>query len=665
MRVDAAPPPPPEQIAAAIQASLVDAQRHPESLADFAPLARIGAMVGGIVLESMKGPGIADALVEMLPNIFGEIADSISELANINPVFALVLGFIIDNGGAADEQNLQADVEWCRREALTVESTGSGGATRAVDLFMRDHPKFGLVRPDVGALLVYVTEDPDKLNFKLRHRDAKLGVPDAERAKFKHWRELVDGCYRQLDGGAAIYPLWLDLLRQQYDRGHITTSSLRAQHFYRDLRLMNQSGPHAKGWARDWAITAAYIKGKDSLPPNGNEDRPCCARFDPRSREQVAEILRVWRNTAFPSYSDDKEHMAMVETQAVDLARRLVNPGALHLPVPGAIRLTPKAPPAPHKHGTKPGGPSGVHHFTTDEDDADPHNDPEPGPVGASPMPSKDGGSVVLWMGPVSASNLLGAIPDGWRLVTINRGANDGIKSSDFAALSLQDDAIAQFAGPKTARVFLAAWSAGGALLDRMLVKHASDPRVLGVICADALYLATGTLATLPQHEGVHTALLPSSSLPFSASASNVNGPGYDSSAQSWARALDAWFPGDVHNTDEPDGRTTTLAHAPHFSLMEFGKYGHTQHATIAAPILLRTMAMDLGETYGDGRSLAEFAEATRAKKSPGARSDGSKPSTPSKPAPSTPTAKPANNSGGGLALAAVAVGALLLLDGK
>lgn len=105
---------------------------------------------------------------------------------------------------------------------------------------------------------------------------------------------------------------------------------------------------------------------------------------------------------------------------------------------------------------------------------------------------------VIIWMGPVSTSNLAGVkMPSDWSIVTISAevvqpGSNALTPTMfrSFAATLGADPLGALMARATTSpdQAILASFSAGHGLLDPLLTANGGDPRIRGVYAADSVY---------------------------------------------------------------------------------------------------------------------------------------------------------------------------------
>lgn len=107
-------------------------------------------------------------------------------------------------------------------------------------------------------------------------------------------------------------------------------------------------------------------------------------------------------------------------------------------------------------------------------------------------------GGVVLWFGPVTAANLSGALPAGWRLSVHNRGAGGGLGSSAFVdeISAFRDWANTLGLDPLTALgvrdepCVMAGFSAAHGAHEPILARVAArrDERLAGLFGFDAYY---------------------------------------------------------------------------------------------------------------------------------------------------------------------------------
>lgn len=110
--------------------------------------------------------------------------------------------------------------------------------------------------------------------------------------------------------------------------------------------------------------------------------------------------------------------------------------------------------------------------------------------------------AALIWVGPVSASNLSGALPAGWRLLVYNHGRDNGIGSRAFQAWAdgLGADPLSAL-GVRDEPCAVAAFSAGHGATEVFLGRTAArrDPRLCQVYGLDAYYTSHNT-APKPGH---------------------------------------------------------------------------------------------------------------------------------------------------------------------
>lgn len=107
--------------------------------------------------------------------------------------------------------------------------------------------------------------------------------------------------------------------------------------------------------------------------------------------------------------------------------------------------------------------------------------------------------NALLWLGPVSTSNIADSVPAGFEVKTYNHGQGGGVGSAAFRdwALSLGPDPLSTLA-PGASRVLLCGFSAAHGAHEVILARAAAtqDMRLIGVLGADAYYTSHESAAT-------------------------------------------------------------------------------------------------------------------------------------------------------------------------
>jgi hypothetical protein len=197
---------------------------------------------------------------------------------------------------------------------------GSGGITSAGWVALRDNPIVaglydsnpGLKAPSDAAGFQKLIEANIKAQddaYRNQHPEAKgaqLGPSAARRAQFRLLRQAIDASYRpatgtRSDGGAALWILYLDLLREEWKQGHLTGPWLawvlaRRPAAY-EVQIM--TGP--------WGDETTYATG---------QDQGCASQ----AANQILNLAQQWDRAVDPRYTQGQEKLAEVQAQAQQVA---------------------------------------------------------------------------------------------------------------------------------------------------------------------------------------------------------------------------------------------------------------------------------------------------------------------------------------------------------
>ena len=208
--------------------------------------------------------------------------------------------------------------------------------------------------------------------------------------------------------------------------------------------------------------------------------------------------------------------------------------------------------------------------------------------------------NLVLWCGPVSASNLAGAaLPAPARVLTISEGVG-GIGSTAFANLGrrYEGDLGELLAARKVdldscATVTVAGFSAGHGLIEVLLRNSRSAARIDALVAADCYYTGAGRGAKPGYHAYCERAAARKALCVLS--TSGIGGPSYPSAEQAVGVLLED-FP--LRPVDPPPdvpapasavgaGGLLWLRYGDKYGL---GRKAHVMHATEIAPAVLSTV---------------------------------------------------------------------------
>ena len=212
----------------------------------------------------------------------------------------------------------------------------------------------------------------------------------------------------------------------------------------------------------------------------------------------------------------------------------------------------------------------------------------------------------VLWIGPVSTSNIENALVPGWTIKTYNRGANDGIGSTAFRiwAESLGNNPISALA-PGASEVILAGFSAAHGATEVILEKVAvnRDERLRAVVAADSYYVSTYNTTPKPGHLAwLREIIAARDGRRAIFTTSTFGGPGYLSARDSFDMlAANIGMELDDAATCAPKMPAPYLCwkKGPVLWLNYEHEFSHVQHATKLA-------GMGLSQVFADGIGRAE-----------------------------------------------------------
>lgn len=204
--------------------------------------------------------------------------------------------------------------------------------------------------------------------------------------------------------------------------------------------------------------------------------------------------------------------------------------------------------------------------------------------------------NTVLWLGPVSTSNISGAVPSGWDIKTYNKGANGGIGSSAFRAwaLDLGNDPLTALA-PGADNIILAGFSAAHGASEVILEKVATnrDKRLRALLAVDSYYVSNTNTTPKPGHtHWLREIIAARDGRKAWFTTSTYDGPGYLSARDSFDMLADniGMELADARIV-APEMPEPYLAwkKGPVLWLNYEQKFTHTEHATKLAPQALKS----------------------------------------------------------------------------
>lgn len=299
------------------------------AVASLSPQSRIMVVTIENAIEGVIGKSIDSIARDLAANVSDALGavvkDSITNVSEAIPFIGQVLSAVmvivddITGKEQAKEAQKEANAQSCaRREAqFTPVGTDPGRVVVPADIFGRydkqdaalinlewDYVESGAVgpRPTIGESLIRVTEDFKEraaLIEQLRKGGWKgSDIPSNRRKLFQKLREAIEIQRKHspkgsTDGGKALFPLYLDLLRDTYSRGWMSDSLAS---FLLGMRI---------GVARN---------GKTLAVPEA-----CYATSTVRAHA-VRALITGWEQTIAPWYGPSKEKQDALEKQAAEIA---------------------------------------------------------------------------------------------------------------------------------------------------------------------------------------------------------------------------------------------------------------------------------------------------------------------------------------------------------
>ena len=164
------------------------------------------------------------------------------------------------------------------------------------------------VPTSLGLALISVTEgSPGSLQWA-KNFGAK-GIPAATQQKFKAMRLAIEASavHPELtDGGTKIWPIYLDLLRAEFDNGDLTPAYAKYLWVLEgsggtDAAILHNAIAAAQG--RTDLMSPFEVTGDASKQYTGYME---CKKYDQRAFNGLLQLVTDWRNVALPKWGSDR-----------------------------------------------------------------------------------------------------------------------------------------------------------------------------------------------------------------------------------------------------------------------------------------------------------------------------------------------------------------------
>lgn len=237
--------------------------KDPQAMAALSPTVRLGVTIAKVAISELSSaeggssllPAAVMAFINDVSNtaatISSEVGQALSSVGDALPIIGAAISMfssaeeLISQQKQAVMQNLAAG---CANSYVPVLGTGRGKKIMPADIFVSSWAggkaavtvagpggKTFLVSPAVagfpvptglGEALIAMTECIDNVPGR-GMGSPNMGVPAARRALFRQIRKAIEASavHPELtDGGASLWPIYLDLLRSEFDAGHLTSN---------------------------------------------------------------------------------------------------------------------------------------------------------------------------------------------------------------------------------------------------------------------------------------------------------------------------------------------------------------------------------------------------------------------------------------------------------
>lgn len=291
-------------------------------------------------------------------------SEALAAVSQIVPVVAGAIPIIgmfvsayssaISQINAMDQMRLEEQSARCLDQLyLPVVGRGSGGVTRPADVFVFSNGK----STSVGDALRVITETDPVVGYsgnvtvhasdlaRQVLKSSSIGIPAHVRAQFTKLRKALTAAAfaPEANGGENLWPVYNDLLYQQYKLGRLGPSKTYNNRFilpyadflwsYDDLRNKTSlSDAEALGVAQ---LVLSDTNQRGRFPPMPRPGSAAawdtggvsCARFDMRPLMGAVALIPQWGFTIHPINQRDRDALAAVtstaQKQAIETARLL------------------------------------------------------------------------------------------------------------------------------------------------------------------------------------------------------------------------------------------------------------------------------------------------------------------------------------------------------
>lgn len=244
--------------------------------------------------------------------------------------------------------------------------TGPGGQLLPVDLLIRKE-----LAPDkqTGARRFQYTSMGQALAAMTEYSGPRAELPLARRAVFRSLRRQIVASYNRLsDGGAALWTVYLDLLRHAFDTGALTPTKALYLNVFGGAYNAFHGNAERDGscyyatWGMDQAEYHDHEVVTDKLWSSGKNAAQQLAvernsgawtyppLFDSRSRQQIYDTVQGWRQTLAPKYVQ----FQTLETKVLEYLKTQGKPKiVLKLPAKTPFKVAPQIVQAAAKTATQ------------------------------------------------------------------------------------------------------------------------------------------------------------------------------------------------------------------------------------------------------------------------------------------------------------------------
>lgn len=332
---------------------------------------------------------VGSQAVELAGEVAGDLADAIPIVGTIFHAVLSVIG-IAEGVARAHEEQAEAFCQGFLHTFAIPSGTGSllaGSVLVPADLFARILPcdewhgcydatgdyagaGKGLQRPWLGQALMRITEgdvwdwgrdinartratfghDPgarSRTNLALlteayeggpwrkSHPGGRAGVAKERRAQFRALRRAIEASYgpslplgAQSDGGAALWPVYLDLLLGEIRSGGLSAPGYMGYLLTHDVHWEGGSTPEVREWG--WF---------------GQQGSACYERIV----DAINALAKQWENSVYhPYYGPGVAKLAELETEAAQVAREKLSGAAPRIVLRPRLRAPARAEPGTH-----------------------------------------------------------------------------------------------------------------------------------------------------------------------------------------------------------------------------------------------------------------------------------------------------------------------------